>query len=261
MKKHIAIAVSAMVALAVAAPAIAADMPAPVYRKAPPPAAVAPTYNWTGCYVGGQIGGLWVRKEWTDVTNGASTPFGSHNADGWLAGGQVGCNYQTGQWVFGIQGDYAWTDAKGSNVNLALPLFTDFTQVKSLASVTGRIGYAFDRFLPYVKGGWAWERDNYSLNGQVLAGVVAVALVPVTATATETRGGWTVGVGGEYAFADNWTAFLEYDYYDFGRRTDAFVTTAGVAFGNISIDERKSVVKAGINFKFGGGGGPVVARY
>ena len=79
---------------------------------------------------------------------------------------------------------------------------TDQSQLQSLASVTGRVGYAADRLLGYVKAGAAWQQSNYSL---LVGGATA-------ATAGETRDGWTLGVGGEYAFLDWLTGFVEYDY-------------------------------------------------
>jgi outer membrane immunogenic protein len=258
--KKVLVATLAFSAL-VAGPAMAADLarPAPVPYKAPPPVYF---FSWTGCYVGGNVGGFWVRKEWFDRIAGDplfNTSFGTHDVTSWLGGGQVGCNYQFyGGWVVGIQGDYDWTNANGSNVNLLLPFLTDNSKVRALASVTGRVGYAWDRFLGYVKGGGAWERDDY--NFITTAGFV-------TASASETRSGWTVGVGGEYAFTNWLTGFVEYDYYDFGTRNNTFVCAGAVACflpaattGTVGIREQKSVVKAGLNFLFGPGG-PVVAQY
>jgi outer membrane immunogenic protein len=224
--------------------ASAADLAvrAPAYR-APPPVYV---FSWTGCYIGGNVGGVWIRKDETLVTPFgaavAGTDFGSHDADSVIGGVQAGCNYQVGGWVFGIQGDYDWTDASGSHVNPRFPTWTDASKTKSLASVTGRVGYAWDRLLGYVKGGGAWERDDYTITAPF--GI---------ATASETRGGWTVGVGLEYAFTNWLTGFVEYDYYGFGTRTNAFVTPAGVPF-SIDIKENKNVVKVGLNWKFGGVG-------
>ena len=149
--------------IALAGPAIAADMRAPVY-KAPPP--VVPVWSWTGCYVGGHAGGLWAKsEEWIVRTPGGAffgQSLGGHDANGWLGGVQAGCDYQfAGGFVIGIQGDYAWTDAEGSH-DSALEFGVAYhSKVKSLASVTGRVGYAWDRFLGYVKGGGAWERDDY----------------------------------------------------------------------------------------------------
>src|SRR5262249_9041631 len=140
-------------AVLTAAPALAADLP---IRKAPPPPPVY-VFNWTGCYLGGNLGGLWVNKEITG-------PFGgSLSADGssWAAGVQGGCNYQfAGGWVIGVQGDYDWANADFGRNSLFFANTTTNFNVRSVASVTGRIGYAWDRFLGYVKGGVAWERDE-----------------------------------------------------------------------------------------------------
>src|SRR5262245_63379468 len=122
-----------------------------------------------------------------------------------------------------------------------------------LSSVTGRAGYAWDRFLGYVRGGAAWERDEYW----------ATTIVLGTAyTAGETRSGWTIGVGGEYAFTNFLSAFVEYNYYDFGNRVISFtpqIVGLGPAF--VDIKETKSVLRAGLNFRFGGYATPVAARY
>ena len=116
--------------------------------------------------------------------------------------------------------------------------------------MTARIGYAWDRFLGYATGGGAWERDNYDrfdLAGGALVG-----------SARETRGGWTVGVGGEYAFTNSLSGFAEYNYYDFGTRTLTFLDPVGGFDDNISIRERKSVVRAGLNLRWGGGPGSLI---
>jgi outer membrane immunogenic protein len=215
---------------------MAADLsrpaPAPVYTKAP----MVPVFTWTGCYIGGNAGGLWAKKDWTgDATS-------SVDISSWLAGAQVGCNYQVSTWVFGIQGDYDWTNPSATATD-AIFVETDRTKIKSLASVTGRVGYAWDRFLGYVKGGGAWEQDEYSISGFTLAGL------PTAASASETRTGWTLGVGGEYAFTNWLTGFAEYDYYDFGTKADTF---SGNFTATVNIKETKSVAKAGLNIKFGG---------
>jgi outer membrane immunogenic protein len=249
--KKLLLAGAAMLAL-FGGTATAADLraPPPVYR-APPPVYV---YSWTGCYVGGNVGGVWIRKDETLVTRfgtiaPAGTAFGSHDADSFLGGVQAGCNYQVGGWVFGIQGDYDWMNASGSHVNsffsgVGHPLWTDQSKSKSLASVTGRIGYAWDRLLGYVKGGGAWERDDYTITFP--SGI---------ASTSETRSGWTVGVGLEYAFTNWLTGFVEYDYYGFGTRTNAFVSPTGTPF-SVDIKETKNVVKVGLNWKFGPAVGP-----
>ena len=229
-------AFSAVAALAIT-PVLAAD----IAIKAPPivPPAV---YSWTGCYIGGNGGGLFAHKTWTNLSNGVVQA--NEDVTGGLGGAQAGCNYQfLGGWVAGIQGDYDWTNATGSYAN-PITTSTYTTDIRSLASVTGRVGYACGRFLGYVKGGGAWERDNYNLSGNA-TGII-------TSVAAETRSGGTVGVGGEYAFANWITGFVEYDYYDFGTRTVPFTVLAGGGTVQRDIKEYKSVIKAGVNLKFGG---------
>jgi outer membrane immunogenic protein len=241
--------------IALASPAISADLRAPV-RKAPPP--VVPVWSWSGCYIGGHAGGLWARQEdWIVRTPGGAfygQSLGGHEADSWLAGAQAGCDYQfAGGFVIGIQGDYAWTDAEGSHDSAREFGVAYHSKVKSLATVTGRIGYAWDRFLGYVKGGGAWERDDYWATTIILGTAYA---------ARETRSGWTIGVGGEYAFTNVLSGFVEYNYYDFGSRVIGFTPqVAGLGPALVEIKETKGVVRAGLNLRFGGYAAPVAARY
>ena len=147
--------------IALASPAIAADMRPPVY-KAPP---ALPVWSWTGCYVGGHAGGLRTHQEWINQTPGGDffgQSLGGHDVNHWLGGVQAGCDYQfAGSFVIGIQGDYAWTDAEGSHDSAREFGVAYHSKAKSLASVTGRVGYAWDRFLGYVRGGGAWQRNDY----------------------------------------------------------------------------------------------------
>jgi outer membrane immunogenic protein len=209
--------------------------------------AIAPVYNWTGCYVGGNVGGIWANTDWTDTVLG---DFESNTANGALGGVQAGCNYQVGGWVFGIQGDYDWTNIN-SNVSNGIPAavafaLTDNAQIKSLASVTGRVGYAWDRFLGYVKGGGAWVQGDFGFQ---------VAALPVAPTVSLSQSGWTIGVGGEYAFLNWLTGFIEYDYYRFNNNnTTALACTVavcGIATTGIGVTANVNVLKAGLNFKFG----------
>ena len=124
------------------------------------------------------------------------------------------------------------------------------SSIELLASGTGRVGYAWDRFLGYVRAGVAWERDEYH---------VSSPRAFVVATASETRGGWTVGVGGEYAFTNFLSAFVEYNYYDFGNRDLTFVSPRDAFV--VGIDETKTVLKGGFNYRFGAWGAPVAGRY
>src|SRR5262249_14910709 len=125
--------------------------------------------------------------------------LGAHDVNGWLGGLQAGCDYQfAGGFVIGLAGDYAWTDAEGAHDSTREIGVAYHSRARSLSSVTGRVGYGWDRFLGYVRGGAAWERDDYW----------ATTIILGTAyTARETRSGWTIGVGGEYAFTRFLSAF------------------------------------------------------
>jgi outer membrane immunogenic protein len=240
---------------AAACPAIAASVRAPVY-KAPPP--VVPLWNWSGCHVGGHAGGLSAAaKDWIVRTPGGAfygQSLGEHTADRWLAGAQAGCDYQfPGGFVIGVQGDYAWTDAEGSHDSAREFGVAYHSKVRSLASVTGRVGYAWDRFLGYVRGGGAWQRDDYW----------ATTIILGTAyTAREARSGWTIGVGGEYAFTNVVSGFIEYNHYDFGARDVAFSPQiAGLPPAFVAIKATTNVVRAGLNVRFGGYVAPLIAKY
>ena len=228
--------------------AAAADLSA---RPNQPPAAA---YSWTGCYLGGSAGALISDKEWFDATPGSPTfgvSYGAHSPNDVLLGLQAGCDFQAAGWVIGVAGDYGWTVAHDSNRNRLIEALSDRSNVKSLATATARFGYAWDRFLGYIKGGIAWERDVYEqyLNGTDL----------VTATAGETRRGWTAGFGAEVAFLPPVSGFIEANYYNFGHKVITFTPTAGGATFPIDIKDRKVVVRGGINWRFGAG--PVMAKY
>jgi outer membrane immunogenic protein len=225
-------------------PAGAADL-APL---APVP--VLAYFSWTGCYAGANAGILWAYRQWSDRIPGDplfGTGFGSYTQGGVLGGLQAGCNYQIGGWVVGLQVDYDWSSGNAHNtppVAFSVFALTDAAQLKSLGSVTGRFGHAWDRFLGYVKAGAAWETSSYDL---FVAGAVA-------ATATEHRHGWTVGIGGEYAFLDWLSGFIEYDYYGFGNATNVFLCGAcGLAATTAPFGIRTTinVLRAGLNFRFG----------
>jgi outer membrane immunogenic protein len=214
----------------------AADLPR---ARAPAPVApvayVPPVYNWSGFYVGGNLGAGFADSSWTDPFTGAHDTF---NKGGFIGGGQVGANWQINALVLGVEGDFDWTGIKASghdSVGNAIGTNTQWT-----STVTGRVGAAFDRLLVYAKGGVAFAHDNDSLN--TIGGAAA--------SASLTRTGWTAGAGLEYAFAQNWSAKIEYDYLGFGSETVNLPTAAFPTYStgaSLNIQE----VKAGINFKFG----------
>ncbi|MBX9776179.1 MAG: porin family protein [Xanthobacteraceae bacterium] len=242
MKKFLLTGV-ALAALA-CGPALAADLPVrrgmPV--KAPEP--VSYGYNWSGFYIGAHAGGGWSEKCFTF----AGATDGCHDADGWLAGGQVGFNVQSGQFVFGVEFSGSWTDINGSHASLTGPAGDTYhTDLNSLLMLTGRVGMTFDRMLIYVTGGGAWARDEfrYTTGG-------------VAATTNQNRTGWTVGAGIEYGLAPNWSIAAQYNYVDLG---DKDVTFGPPASFTARAEQDIHLATVRLNYRFGGWGGPVVARY
>lgn len=235
--------VAAAALIALASRAIAADL-GPVYYGP-----VAPDWSWTGCYAGVNAGGLWGSSDkWIVRTPGGAfegQSLGNHDLTGRLGGVRAGCDYQTDSgFVVGVQGDYGWADAKGTHASAQETGVFYHSKVDSLASLTGRFGYARDRFLGYVKAGAAWERADYS---------ASTIVVGTAFTASTTRTGWTVGAGGEYAVTTFLSVLVEYGYYDFGTTEIRFaprIVDLRPAF--VDIEENTSVVRVGINLRFGG---------
>jgi outer membrane immunogenic protein len=204
-------------------------------------------YSWTGCYLGAHVGYGW--GDPTNTDNPGSAWFAGApikvDTDGVIGGGQLGCDYQaTSNLVIGIEGSGSGADLNGSaNVNAPLASVAAKVDTDWLATLTGRVGVSFDRSLIYAKGGAAWAEDKYSGVWTVLGFTGAVS-------AKETRTGWTVGGGWEYALWKSLSAKIEYNYLDFG--TDRVSFPAG-AFGTYvgDIDETIHVVKVGLNYRFG----------
>lgn len=213
--------------------AIAAD--APIYKAKPQAAA----YNWTGVYVGASVGYGWATKDWTDPL-GPPFDAGSHSANNWLGGLQLGANYQFGRWVVGVEGQYSWANLKGSHVSLVDPADTLTTQVDWTANIAARIGYAFDRTLIYGKGGAAWIRDSHT----------KIDLGLIEGLASTTRSGWLLGAGIEYAFWGNWSARLEYNYMDFGTQRLNLIDPAGGAPAPFDIRQKLQTLMIGVNYRF-----------
>lgn len=233
----------ATVALSIiAAPAVAADLAARPYTKAPVYAAPAPIYNWTGFYFGGHIGGAFEANN-----NGFNNGFGGFGNDNarFLAGGQVGADYQfSGNYVIGVEGNYSYIDNSNNDNNSFLFPGGSFSHsLRGLASVTGRLGYTWGPGLVYFKGGYAYAdtRNN---------GFGAFA-------ANNSRDGYTLGGGIEYMFAQSWSAKLEYQYYRFDNN-QLSVGAPLVLVGNFRDEEH--TIKLGLNYHFNLAS-PFAARY
>jgi outer membrane immunogenic protein len=204
--------------------ASAADLsrPPPI-TKAPP--YVAPYYNWTGFYIGVNGGGAWGKTKWDPLP-------GSFNTSGGLVGGTIGYNWQFGQWVWGLEGDGDWSDIKGSTTGPGCGIGSCTTKNDFLSTVRGRLGFAADRWMPYITGGLAIG-DIKTSN-------------PLGLGVDQTNAGWTAGGGIEFALASNWTAKVEYLYVDLGNVN--CTVTCGPLTNSVSFTA--NVVRGGFNFRF-----------
>src|ERR1700680_1683441 len=157
MKKFLLATVGVM---ALAAPAAAADLPARTYTKAP--AYIAAVYDWSGFYIGANGGRGTSRKEWDNMTPGGLfvAEEGSHDATGGVAGGQIGYRWQTGAWVFGLEGQGDWADLRGTNPSLLALGTVNRSRMDAFGLFTGQVGYAWNTVLLYAKGGAAVVADR-----------------------------------------------------------------------------------------------------
>ena len=230
------------------APALAADLPAQTYGKAP--AIVAAIYNWSGFYLGANGGWGENRDCRANAITGVS--FGCHDGAGGVAGGQVGYRWQTAGWVFGLEAQGDWAGLQGSNVIPPFPAFSTRSNMDAFGLFTGQIGYAWNNALIYLKGGAAFADRKYD-------SFVNATGVEATTAGYNTDWGGTVGAGFEYGFAPNWSAAVEYDHIFEASRTQAFTTPAGLvlAFPR-RIGDDTDLVTLRVNYRFGG---PVVAKY
>ena len=230
---------------------LAADLPPPACR--PPPRAPAayvpiapPMYNWGGVYIGINSGYGFGTSSWT-VPAGDTGP-GSINTSGALAGGTLGANFQTGQFVFGIEGDGDWSDIKGSVTGTGSAAClgsgaacTYQTSNDWLATLRARAGVAWDRVLIYATGGGAAGAIKPNWTAPAFAG----------ASTSSSEFGWTAGAGLEFGITDNVTAKIEYLYVDLQSSSFSCAATACAAAAvTAPVSFQSSVVRAGLNLKF-----------
>ena len=259
--KRTTVAAAAAILLASTAAGSAADLAV----KAPY-AAPAPLFTWTGFYIGGHVGAGWGTTE-TSLDSASATGLGTlpvglavaqNSRSGFLGGGQIGYNFQSGWAVFGVQADIAGMDIKGTTP--CILVFSCTAKSDWLATVSGRIGgVVADRTLVYVKGGAAWLNTKQSLT----APTILTALLPAGTglgagvNSENTSLGWLLGFGAEYAITQNWSAFIEYNYMDFDRKDIAYNLVATVPGGpaatanfDTSVKNKLSIAKIGVNYKF-----------
>ncbi|WOJ89911.1 porin family protein [Methylocapsa polymorpha] len=261
-------------AIALAGSAVAADLrapaPAPVYAPAP--------YNWSGLYIGGQIGYAWGNLNSTPYGFAApagplgtfllSGPF-SGNPQGVIGGVHLGYNLQINQWLLGLEGD---VDGTGLNRTVIAPTF--FTPPLDAAFVNPGFGATVHTTSPLqgsirLRAGFAWDRALiYATGGAAFAGIkTTYSDFFGFDSISRTRAGWTVGGGVEYAVTDNWSVRAEYRYADFGRYNDYLInsfplTTAGVGLADaVHTHFTENRVQVGFSYKFGAAPAPIVAKY
>jgi outer membrane immunogenic protein len=237
--------------------AAAADLaPEPMYTKAPPLPAL---YNWTGFYAGVNVGGSWGRQDVSLLTP-AGALINSMHPDGVIGGGQIGYNWQyNSPWVFGLEADIQGSGQR-SDGTFGLPAIACAVgaigcfpvpasaiayqdKLEWFGTVRGRIGYAIGdqgRWLPYITGGLAYGQHN--INGSGNLGATAVAF-----SSTNTSVGWTIGAGMEWAFADRWSAKLEYLYMDLGSAPTIPITATSVITAGRLTD---NIARVGVNYHF-----------
>jgi outer membrane immunogenic protein len=246
--KKILLVTASLIALGAGAPAVAADLAARPYTKAP--AMIAAVYDWSGFYIGANGGWGSSHSNWNSTAPFLVGAEGSHDATGGTVGGQVGYRWQAGTFVFGLEAQGNWADFKGSNTSTLFPGFVNTSKVEAFGLFTGQVGYAFNNALLYVKGGAAVTSNRYRIN--TVAGALSAT------TNDDTNWGGTIGVGLEYGFAPNWSVGLEYDHLFLQDQNSNFTTPAGVAFGRDNVRQDVDLVTARLNYKFGG---PVIAKY
>jgi outer membrane immunogenic protein len=209
-------AIAGLLGLCAATGASAADLPRS-YSKAP--AYVAPTYyNWTGLYVGANAGYGWA-------------PDFASDAKGFVGGGQLGYNWQTGAFVFGVEGDIQYTSLK-STADLGGGV-TATGKIPAFATARGRIGYAFDRWMVFGTGGFAYTKTDLSLTNGI-----------ATVSDSKWSSGYALGGGVEWALWDRWSVKAEYLYVHSG---NVELTLGGVSGGG---SYNINVARAGLNYRF-----------
>jgi outer membrane immunogenic protein len=237
--------IMALAALAMmASQASAADLP----RKAasaplPPP---PPPYVWTGCYIGGNVGGAWAHVDVENVFTGAS---GSRSSNaGFAGGGQIGCDYQFyNSWVVGIRNMF---DGTGINTSRSFPDPVNIgtlghidTKVRWWDALTGRLGYLVaPNWLIYGQGGAAWTSAEATAFNGLGAQIGSIS--------GNSRTGWTAGGGVEWMFIPHWSLFVEYNYMGFGSRSSSFFACGLATCGVLSAKANVQNALVGVNYKF-----------
>jgi len=274
--KRILIGIAAIASL-LSTSAFAADMAPRMYTKAPAP--MVEVYNWTGFYIGGNVGYSWGRSENTETLSRLATGVAlftdtsRNDVNGVIGGGQIGYNWQLTNWLIGLEADIQGSGERGSSNFVRVGCANDGTNITSnltqklnwFGTVRGRAGVLVSpTVLLYATGGLAYGevQTGGSVTGNSAQGVPITVALPGTSS---TRAGWTAGAGVEGRIAGNWTAKLEYLYMDLGTVSAGPIALTGILVpvrttGAVSYSSHftDNILRVGVNYHFSG---PVVAKY
>ncbi|MDI4655787.1 outer membrane protein [Xanthobacter autotrophicus] len=256
--KRLLLATVALAALSV--PAMSADLATKYPVKA---VAVVPVFSWTGFYIGANAGYGGDKFTLDEVNTYYGDYYSSEsrsvNSSGFFVGGQIGYNYQfANNVVVGVETDLQWTNIEGkytesyANYWGGLSNYSSGASVDYFGTIRARLGYAFDRFLPYITGGAAYGKTAYDISNFYVGEGYDVW----GGSASSTKWGWTIGAGVEYAITNNWTFKTEYLYVDLGSTDFSYFGTyydGSTNFNDIysgSVDTKFHTLKAGVNYKF-----------
>jgi outer membrane immunogenic protein len=224
--------------------ASAADMP----TKAPAYKAVEPIpYNWSGFYIGGHLGGAWSNSDRSsfNTDTGALLDSATQTATSFIGGGQIGFNWMFApNWLVGIEADISAADLSANDTTVTATTVNHANKIDYFGTVRGRLGYAWQNWLLYGTGGYAWAHDTATRTQ--LIGTVNADTPGTVETPTNTLTGWTAGGGLEWGFAGNWSARVEYLFMDFG--TDSFIYPG--AHRRDDYNTHVSVARVGLNYRF-----------
>ena len=194
-------------------------------------------WKWSGFYIGGHAGSSRALVDWNNVSLTGERV--DNDSNGFIGGGQIGYNWQFRGVVLGVESTLSATDLGRNFTSGVTPAVTYRTDVHSLGTVTGRLGFAAHQFLVYAKGGWAIARDEVSSHNRTTFEAFSFE---------NTRNGWTVGTGLEFMFANGISVGVEYSYVDLGSESVSGTTTLNLPVAIKDIDTRMHLLTARINF-------------
>jgi outer membrane immunogenic protein len=256
--KRLLASTTALATMVVIAGAVSSASAADLPRKSVPQQFVQPVpiFTWTGFYAGINAG--YVFETGKSQLTGSPALLGTGLApigalktmgDGFMVGGTLGYNYQIGNFVMGLEGDLSYVDLGKNVAGGFAPLTATLSQDMSyFGTVRGRLGIAFDRLLVYGTGGLAFGDSDAQTT-------ITIPGSQWSGSKGDTKFGYTLGAGLEYALTNNWSVKAEYLYYDLGKSNYSSPLIAGPGlgapvFGTTKAENRGNIVRAGINYRF-----------